>query len=223
MLSLEVEVNRLSSDLDLILRQVHVWQGQYELLDTQRRESLAKRHQLQEEEVTHDSALAVLQELESAWKGKYEDALAALGAQSLSTIWGKTYDVKLETTIKRGAAYLDIILVKDGKRVRIKGGSGGSVAQVLGATLAIIVTLSSSPALRPLLVWDEPFSQVAEEQRPGVAIWLRELAERLGLQMLLVSHEREIASEASHVYEIGRDGNATLIEIGSGDRSRDDA
>lgn len=215
MLSEAVAVSQLQQEVDQILRQVHVWEGQYELLDRQRRESLAKRHELQEEEVTHDSALAVLQELESAWRGKYEDALAALGGQSLSTIWDKPYDVKLETTIKRGVAYLDIVLVKDGKRVRIKGGSGGSIAQVLGATLAIIVTLSHSPALRPLLVWDEPFNMVAAAQRPALCAVLRELTDRLELQSLMSAHEEELLDAADTAYNILPDGKGTADRVKS--------
>jgi len=220
MLSEAVEVSRLQAEVDTIQRQVHIWEGQYELLEKQRTEGLRLHAELRDNEVAHDSALVVLQELESAWRGKYEDALAALGGQSLSTIWEKPIGVKLETTIKRGVANLDIVLVKEGKKVRIKGGSGGSVAQVLGATLAIIVTLSSSPALRPLLVWDEPFNMVAAAQRPALCAVLRELTNRLGLQFLMSAHEDELMDAADTAYNILPDGRGTAECVKSTDSDR---
>ncbi len=209
MLSPEVEVNHLGSELDGILRQVHSWGGEYHVLDRMRRLNLEKRHELEAEEVLYDAALTVLQDIETGWRGTYEEALAALGAQSLTTIWEKPFEVKLETTIKRGVAYLDIVLVKNGKRVRIKGGSGGSVAQVLGVTLRIIFTLSSSMGMRPLLVLDEPYNMVAAAQRPALCAVLRELSDRLGLQFLMSAHEDELMDAADVAYNILPDGLGT--------------
>ena len=69
MLSPDVEVNRLSSDLDVILRQVHGWEGEYHVLDRIRQENLDRRHQLEADEALYASALTVLQDIEEGWRG----------------------------------------------------------------------------------------------------------------------------------------------------------
>lgn len=213
MLSLAEEVAHLNQEADGILRQVHGWEGEYRILDRQRTEGLTKRNALHTFEKLYSGSLVVLQELESGWRNTYEQALAALGAQSLSTIWEKPFEVKLETTIKRGVAYLDIVLVKNGKRVRIKGGSGGSVAQVLGVTLRLILTLSATLSLRPLLVLDEPFNMVAAAQRPALCAVLRKLADSLGVQFLMSAHEDELMDAADVAFNIIDDGAGSAEQV----------
>lgn len=193
-------------------RSIQIQQGRKQTIQ-QNKHNLDTSISTQEESITnHEKALTILQELESTWRGVYEEALAALGTKGLSAIWQKDIQVVLESSVKRGVANLDIVLVKEGQKVRIKGGSGGSIAQILTVILRILITTSSRPALRPLLALDEPFSQVAEEHRPALGQLLKELTSRLGLQLLFVSHERELADYADVVYEVKEDGKVVQVK-----------
>lgn len=202
------ELSSLEKLAGRIRRQLYEWDGQAGLLRskqlTLKEDEGTRRRQME----LHEKALVVLQELEGTWRGKYEDALAALGSQGLSSIWEDERQVVLESTIKRGVASLDIALVKDGKRVRLKGGSGGSVSQVLAVVLRVLTTLSN-PTQRLLFALDEPFSQVAEEQRPALNEMIRGLQAQIGFQLLFVAHETELADCADVVYFIHGDGRGT--------------
>lgn len=208
LLTLETQL----ADLELLAGQIRgllqEWKGRTHLLRSRQLTHKTDADEYRQQAELHEKALGILQELEGTWRGKYEDALAALGSQGLSSIWGDERQVVLESTIKRGIAHLDLALVKDGKRVRLKGGSGGSVSQVLAVVLRMLITLSNRD-WRLLFVLDEPFSQVAEEQRPALNEMIRGLRECLGFQLLFVSHEGELAECADIAYHIRGDGRGT--------------
>lgn len=168
-------------------------------------------------------AQEVLEHLEETWAGQYEAKLGALGSMGLNAVFPDNhYEVLLEHTTKRGTAHLDIILVKDDKRVRIKGGSGGSLVQLLAYLLRHLTTVSIHPPLRRILVLDEPFSQLAQAQRPAVSTLVRDITYKLGVQSILVSHEDELVDCADVAYAINRGGHVSPIELPGADRSRDD-
>ena len=214
------EVAELRASLDSFQRQCAGWRGQGELLGGKKDMQDDRKATALEQEDVQAKALTVLHRLEETWRGHYEKALAALGGQGINAVFTDgEYEVLLESTIKRGVANLDIILVKDGKRVRLKGGSGGSVVQVLAYLLRHFMTTSQHPPWRKLIALDEPFSQVAEEQRPALSALIREIEDRLGFQCLFVSHETELADCADVVYAVAPGGTLNLLKSGMEDRA----
>jgi DNA repair exonuclease SbcCD ATPase subunit len=161
----------------------------------------------------------VLDRLENTWRGRYEQALAALGSQGLSAVFDKKMEVVLESTKKRGAASMDIALITDGLRTRIKGAKGGSVAQVLAVLLRLLLALSGRPAMRPLLMLDEPFSQVSADLRPALCAMLQETTRRLNFQMLFTAHEDELLDAADVAYMVHPGGRVEQLKSSKEDRA----
>lgn len=55
----------------------------------------------------------------------------------------------------------------------------------------------------PLMVLDEPFSQVSKEYREAMATLLERTAEEFGMQYIIITHSPEF--EVGRVYRIGGD------------------
>ena len=200
---------------------VSAWQGQAELLQSEISSTKKEITSLQSTVSDHEEAIVILQELEKTWRGSFEEALASLGGQGLSAVFDKEIEVILESSIKRGVASLDIALITEGLRTGIKGAKGGSVAQVLAVLLRILLTISSRPALRPLLILDEPFSQVSAEFRPALCEMLRNIIGRLDAQYIFTSHEDELTDAADTVYQIKADGKGTAVQLKSREEVRE--
>jgi DNA repair exonuclease SbcCD ATPase subunit len=216
----DVDLTQLQSALSTVRQRVHEWKGQAELLRTQQTDHQGRKDELEAQGEVKVKALAVLQRLEETWRGKYEAALAALGSQGLSAVFtaGK-YELLLESNIKRGVSNLDLVLVKDGQRVRLKGGSGGSVVQVLAYLLRHLMTTSHQPNLRHLEALDEPFSMVAAEQRPALCTMVKEITQRLGFQLLFSSHEDELLDAADMAYLVHPGGRIEQLKSSMEDRA----
>ena len=190
------------------------------MLSSQSQTLVEKQAVAEDEETLLAKAQEVLYRLEESWRGHYQAGLAGLGSRGLNAVFtDDEYEVLLESTTKRGATSLDIVLSKNGQRVRLKGGSGGSIIQVLAYILRHITTTTHRPALRSFEALDEPFSQVAEEQRPALCAMVKDITQRLGFQSLISSHETELLDAADVAYRVRSGGKLELLKSVGEDRS----
>ena len=216
-----VNLIELRSSSRELRSKVSAWQGQAELLQSEISDTKQKINNLQSAVGDHEEAIVILQELEKTWRGSFEEALASLGGEGLSVVFDKKIEVILESTIKRGVASLDLALITEGLRTRIKGAKGGSVAQVLAVVLRILLTISNRPAIRSLWILDEPFSMVSSEFRPALCEMLRNMIEQLDSQFLFTSHEDELTDAADTVLHVKPDGKGTVIQLKSREEIRE--
>lgn len=80
------------------------------------------------------------------------------------------------------------------------GSFGGSVAVIESFLLRILCILKMKMARFMLL--DESFAAVSAEYRPNTSKLIGELSKKLGLDILLVTHEKEFPEFADHVYRV---------------------
>lgn len=179
---------------------VNALRGQRDMLDKQVSDCQGRLRQANEQSGYHDEAQMILQALEEKWRGNAGGALASVVSYGLSVVFGEPYELNIDSKVSRGVASTELTLTKSGLRTPIKNAKGGSVLNVLSFLFHTILTTSSKPRLRPILVLDEPFSHVSAEYRPQVCALLRELCHRLGLQMIIVSHEEELLEAADVAY-----------------------
>ncbi len=125
--------------------------------------------------------------------------------------------VRSDVNIERGKVSVDLITVqKDTDGTTTEGlatdAYGGSVATVESVLLRLVVL--TRRGLRPLLLMDESLGAVAERYVPRVGRFLALLSDRLGVDILVVSHNPVLVEAAKHAYRIQKkDGAATFKKI----------
>jgi len=126
--------------------------------------------------------------------------------------------VRTEIEVQRGKVAVDLVTVqKEPDGTTTEGSStdayGGSVATVQSVLLRIVVL--NRRGLRPLLLLDESLGAVAEHYVPRVGQFLSILSERMGLDVLAVSHNPALVEAANTAYRIQKkDGEAAFRKIG---------
>tara|TARA_R110000824_G_scaffold151258_1_gene322230 strand:- start:2528 stop:3181 length:654 start_codon:yes stop_codon:yes gene_type:complete len=126
--------------------------------------------------------------------------------------------VRAEVEVKRGKVSVNLLTIQkypDGTTT--EGSSmdsyGGSIATVQSVLLRIVVL--TRRGLRPLLLLDESLGAVAERYVPRVGKFLALLADRLGLDILAVSHNPVLVEEATRAYRIrNKKGVASFNLVG---------
>ena len=213
-------IQTLTNDLRGLRRRLSEWKGQEDLLQSTIVTAKDALEGAQARVSLLEPAQELLERLEETWAGEYEAKLSAIGSMGLNAVFpDNVYEVLLEHSTKRGTAHLDILLVKNGKRVRIKGGSGGSIVQLLAYLLRHLTTISPTPPLRLIEVLDEPFSMVAQSQRTALCALMKDITEKLGFQLLFSSHEDELLEAADTALRIHRGGKVEQLKVVSGDRA----
>jgi DNA repair exonuclease SbcCD ATPase subunit len=94
---------------------------------------------------------------------------------------------------------------------------GGGVVDLVAFGLRLSI-LAMSPGVRPVLIADEPFRHVSADRMPALSRVVRALADRLGMQIIVISHEPELAASASTVIEVSRgpDGATVVCDSNGG-------
>jgi hypothetical protein len=123
--------------------------------------------------------------------------------------------VRAEVDIQRGKVAVDLLTVQRQPDGNVTEGSamdvyGGSVATVESVLLRIVVL--TRRGLRPLLLLDESLGAVAEHYVPRVGQFLSLLSERMGLDVLAVSHNPSLVEAASAAYRIHKKGGAATFK-----------
>jgi DNA repair exonuclease SbcCD ATPase subunit len=203
----------LSQDIHRDLQQqVARWRGQADLLDRQIVDQSTRLAETRQGITQHEQALALLQRLEEKWRGSFEQALAAVVSHGLSTVFERELTVNIESKLMRGTSSMALTITEGENTTSILGAEGGSLVEVTDFLLRVLLTLSARPALRHLLVLDEPFSRVSENFRSSLWELLRELSRRLDFQIIMVSHEPDAEDAADRAYLISKPKDVAVIE-----------
>lgn len=87
---------------------------------------------------------------------------------------------------------------------------GGGVAAVVGFLLRLIITLLRKD--RPLLVIDEGWAHVSANYEPRLAEFVRELVDKTGVQIVLVTHSDAYTEHAHRVYRFSQKDGKTVVQ-----------
>ena len=155
----------------------------------------------------------------------FDVLLAAMASESLTSVEALlTYGLRtafpeqglacrLEASTKRGQQSIEVKLVhaSTGGPVEapILDAFGGGPASVISFLLRLLVLRRTK--LAPVLLLDETFSFVSAEYVDGVAALLRDLADKLKLTIVLVTHQQAFAAVAHRAYRIGKDGTGAAV------------
>jgi len=150
-----------------------------------------------------------------------EIAANAQAAESLLTEGLRTVfddmdlSVRSEIDVQRGRVAVNLFTVQrqpDGTITDAPSteGYGGSVTAVQSVLLRVVVVLRRG--MRPLLLLDESLGAVAEHYVPRVGQFLTLLAERVGMDILAVTHNRVLVEAANKAYRIKKVGSSASFE-----------
>lgn len=140
---------------------------------------------------------------------------------ALRSVFGPHMRFKLEAAVKRGALELQPMVgyAGDGDTCRWVGldSVGGGVVDVVAFAARLCLLLTARPPRVPVLIADEPFRHVSAQHLPAVAAMVKALCGSLGVQVVIVSHEPELAAAAESVARVRLDQRGrSVVGIASG-------
>ena len=136
--------------------------------------------------------------------------------QGLKLIFGDEYKSKLEFKISRGQAVLipKIVSLMDGQEIEtsIEDSRGGGIANVCSVLYQIIVLSLVEPKQKKIFFADEPFRNLSQEHLESAGDFLKVLSERLNIQIVLITHRKELQSIADKLYKFKNINGETEVE-----------
>jgi DNA repair exonuclease SbcCD ATPase subunit len=125
---------------------------------------------------------------------------------ALDSIFPGVYMFRVEFTVSRGRTDARLLLEKGGNVMDdIMDCEGGTLVQIIAMALRIAVwTLAPTDNV---LIFDEPGNMVSAQYRPIFAELLKGLSQRLGLQVILVSHDETYIAQADRTHTVTQGPN----------------
>lgn len=159
-------------------------------------------------------ALSFLEQLASGRRGVMKEKIEKVVTDALQLIYGKSYAVELTYSMKNNRSWLDIEMKRDtaaGEVKRNMGGFGGGVSDTISVPLRLMVLLGSGGTDK-VCVLDECWKHMDNERIELVGKFLRVMADRLGMQVMLSSHHDAVKTFADKTYEISEDSGLSKVE-----------
>lgn len=161
-----------------------------------------------------EKAQAILLALEENWRKDFERGIEQVITEGLEIVFGKGLAFHIDTNIRAGASSITFEVETPTAQTEIQDAEGGSLVQVVSFLLRLILIKASRPAMRQVVVLDEAFAGIDEDNVPLVALLVRKMADDSDVQVIMVTHDRHYMEVADKVFEIYRHkGTATAREL----------
>lgn len=199
---------RLSAIQQTILKQ----RGQLELYQSQ---AQRLKTELANTDVTlqlEQETLRLLQLASAATWDATKKLVEELVTRALQSVfYDKSYKFVLKQETKRGTASVSFVVEDQGMELDLVDELGGGIVDVVALVLRIAFVLLYRPKTRPVLFLDEPLKHLWSGYQPYAAKFLKQVCGETGLQLLIVTHQNELASYADQVFQISKDGSSCRV------------
>lgn len=141
---------------------------------------------------------------------KAQQTIEGIVTRGLQTIFDETLSFHIIQTTKAKTANVDFVVrtTLPGSVVdtNIMEGRGGGLAAVVGFLLRLVVMLlQSGTKTENIMLLDETFAHVSAEYLEPLNQFVREIVDKTGIQIILVTHQPEFAEYADTVYRFSQD------------------
>ena len=167
--------------------------------------------ELEREERLTEKAQIVIQEVARLTQEELEYHVSEITSLSLDAIFPDPYALKLEFAIRRGKTEADIMFERNGELFHPLSASGGGPVDVAAFGLRTSLWSLARPRSRNVLVLDEPFRFLSKNLQPRAADMLKEVSTKLGLQLVILTHETELIEKADRVFSVSIKNGRTQI------------
>lgn len=176
-------------------------EAQMNLEDLQRRKELLQK--------CHALFLRLTQTTQGAFKEQVERPQTL----ALRSVFRRPFKFRLQFDEARNNATCSPVLRERGVEYIPRMDMGGGVLDFLSITLRFVMWALRVPRTRKTFILDEPLKFIGKGallQKAGNM--LKELSRTMGLQLIIITHESELAEIADKAYELTYDGKYTNVK-----------
>ena len=124
----------------------------------------------------------------------------SLVTEALQAVFGDDFVFEMVCEISRNKPEVFFYVVKNGRRSSLKDELGGGVVDIVSFVLRVVMWSLSNPRSIDTLILDEPGKFVSKDKLDLFGLMISEISKRLGLQFIIVTHERDLIEAADKAF-----------------------
>lgn len=149
-----------------------------------------------------EDAQAIIQMVAQATQEELRYHINEIVTLALSAVFDDPYEFEVDFVQRRNQTEADLWFVRQGERIHPLSASGGGAVNVAAFALRVSLWSLKAKRSRPILLLDEPFSNLSVQHHIKASGMLKEISERMGIQMIIVTHSEEITESADIVFRV---------------------
>lgn len=161
----------------------------------------------------HEKALSIIREVGLKTQQQLEVHISDITTLAQEAIFDDPYKVVVEFVQRRNKTECDITFERDGERINPLQASGGGPVDVAAFALRAASWSMQNPRSRNVLILDEPFRYLSVGLLPKAGEMLKQLSEKLDLQIIMVTHEEELAEMADKVFQVLMKRGKSIVAV----------
>lgn len=205
-------VSSLQNKFSQLDRKLTLKEGQHSEVLRQKQQLETQIIQQKEAIILSEKISLVVQKLTELARKDTLDKVANIVTTALQQIKDPNLSFRINYKVEKGQAEFVIYNSKLKQEMGIMESSGGTLVDIVDFALRVSLMLKWQPQLSRVLILDESFKFVSVADRDKLASFIRELSEKLDLQIILVTHESELSVQAHKVFRISHDGIKSEIQ-----------
>lgn len=166
--------------------------SRWELAQSNHKAATIQLTKAEQSQAVIEEGVRVFQAAAASTQEKIHAAFTTVGTQALAAVFPDPYELVLRFPVKRGRTEAQLVLKRGEMELDPLRSTGGGVIDLTAFALRLSALRISQPAIRQVLLLDEPFRFVSRGYRVRVASLLRQLAQDHGVQIIMVTHHPEL-------------------------------
>jgi DNA repair exonuclease SbcCD ATPase subunit len=199
--------------------------GQRDILLSQQQSVQDKVNQHTRQIAFAEKAQLIIQHVAKQTQQELEIHISNLVSMALSSIFPNPYEFQLEFTIRRNKTEADLWFIKkyryEGLKYKVVNekmnplaAAGGGPCDVASFAIRVALWSLKNPRSRNILILDEPFKNLSNDLQPKASQLLKELSDKLNLQILMVTHSQDLIDAADKVFSNNIENGVSKVEEG---------
>lgn len=160
----------------------------------------------------HEEAREILRKVGLETQQQLQYRISDITSLALEAIFPDPNELVAEFVERRNKTECDLYFMKNGNKADPLASTGGGVVDVASFALRVASWSMQSPRSRPVIFLDEPFKHLSTDLQPKASEMLKEISDRLGLQLIMVTHEEELMEEADKTFRVSIVNGVSHVE-----------
>jgi len=191
------QVNEVKADRRVLLGQLEDLKGLDKTLEL--------------ELTVREEAHAIIQKAAQVTQQSIEGQLGSVVTTALAAVFPDPYSFKVEFVSKRNTTECEFYFERNGNRTPPLSDSGFGAADI--ASVALKISYREMSKTRPILFMDEPCKNLSKDYQTIAAGVFRGLCEKLGLQMVAITHIPDFRQAADQLFIVEKDWNTGVSKL----------
>ncbi len=149
----------------------------------------------------HEKAREIIRIVGLKTQQQLQYHISDITSLALEAVFPKPYTLVAEFVQRRNKTECDLFFSRDDNKVDPLSASGGGAVDVAAFALRIASWSMQRPKSRPTLIMDEPFHWLSNDFQEKASVMVKEVSKKLGIQLIIITHNPILASYADKVFE----------------------